>query len=391
MRFFASGPLGFENKLIEEFQSFWFLMIDLDGLPTRSVPPEMKVLEGGIEFETEMHLGLQINFFTKIAYRILLRSHHFSARYYDQLEKNLARMNFDAFFKKQTPITFKISTAKSRVNNEKNILEVCHKVFSKSGYEIKDTAEQEIFLRIFKDEVEISMDCSGEHLHKRGYRQFQSEAPIRENLAALMWMFLPMTVGAHDVIVDPFCGSGTLLFEFLIRSKPNFSRPYPFLKWGNCPAIVKSPTFSKNFHFLNGESEVYKLIGCDIDGSALEKAKKNLELLRTQYALHSTVEFVHSNCNAVKIAPSPRQNLVVVANPPYGERLDDKNSIQDLTKFIENRSAQYKKIVLMMLQPQQRVPEISTLGLISKIPFNNQGLKLNLLIYSNERNIKIDF
>lgn len=382
-RFFVSGPLGFENKLIEEIRSIWFLMIDLDGLPTRSVPPEMKALEGGVEFDAEMHLGLQINFFTKIAYRILLRAHRFSARYYDQLEKNLSKINFDPFFKKQTTLQFKINTAKSRVNNEKNILEVCQKVFTKMGYAVKDAADQQIYLRIFKDEVEISMDCSGEHLHKRGYRQQQAEAPIRENLAALMWSFLPNQIGSQDIVADPFCGSGTLLFEFLIRSKPNFSRPYPFLHWGCTPAIIKSPTFKKNFYFLDSQTENYKLIGCDIDASALDKAKKNLDLLLSQYQLQASVEFIHANCNAVKIPTNPLQNLIVIANPPYGERLDDKNSIQDLTTFIDQRKEQFKKITLMILQPVQRVPQISTLGLLSKIPFNNQGLKLNLLIYSN--------
>jgi putative N6-adenine-specific DNA methylase len=388
-RFFVSGPLGFENKLIEEIESFWFKMIDLDGLPTRSTPPEMKILQGGVEFETEMHLGLQINFFTKLAYRLLIRSHRFSARYYDQLEKGLAKISLESFLKKNAQLNFKISTAKSRVNNEKNILEVCQKIFTKLGYEINENATQQIYLRIFKDEVELSLDCSGEHLHKRGYRHHQAEAPIRENLAALMWSFLPIAVESDDTVVDPFCGSGTLLFEFLIRSKPNFSRSYPFLVWNNCPAIIKSPTFSKNFHFLETQSESLNLIGCDIDGSALDKARKNLDLLNTQYQLQNTVEFIHSNCNVVAIAANRSKNLILVANPPYGERLIDENSIQDLTTFITQRGGDFKKIVVLLLQPVARVPEISTLGLLLKIPFNNQGLKLNLLVYCSDRNIKI--
>ena len=379
-RFFVSGSLGFEEKLIAELQSVWFLMADLDGLPTRASFPEMTVIEGGIEFDCEMHLGLQLNYFSKLAYRVLLRVGRFQARFYDQLEKQLSQMNWAGFFKNESALGFKVSFSKSRINNEKNVLEACENVFKKKGFKVSQSADQTLFLRIVKDNVEVSVDSTGEHLHFRGYRVQQGEAPIRENLAALIWSFMPEVPCANDVVLDPFCGSGTLLFEYLIKALPNFSRSFAFTSWPNCPAIMKSSTFNKNFRWIDPAQDFPQLIGSDNNAEALKKAEHNQLLLQKQYGIKSTAQWTLSRCRDLQL-PGGDQ-LFLVANPPYGERLDDRGAMNDLENFITHNAERFKHIHALILQPVGRVPEFKKLVLKNKIPFSNQGLKLNLLQYS---------
>ena len=81
--FFVSCSLDFELELVTEIKSFWFEMMDLDGLPTREPWPEFEVIQGGVEIECADHLGFQINLFSKIANRVLLRIVKFEARYYE--------------------------------------------------------------------------------------------------------------------------------------------------------------------------------------------------------------------------------------------------------------------------------------------------------------------
>ncbi len=393
-RFFVSGPLGFEQKLIEELQSVWFLLADLDGLPTRAGFPEMTVIEGGVEFDTELHLGLQLNFFSKQAYRVLLRVAHFPARFYDQLEKQLAQINWAGYLKPESSVGFKVSFAKSRLNNEKNLIEACQNVFKKKGFNFSEEPEQTLFIRITRDHAEISIDSSGEHLHRRGYRLQQGEAPIRENLAALLWSFMPEMAGPNDLIFDPFCGSGTLLFEYLLKAQPNFSRPYAFLSWPNCPAIMKSATFNKNFRWIDTSDVAPQLLGSDMSADVLKKAQANWELVQKHYGLKSRLHWLESRCAQVKldgaIVQQPGGTLFVVANPPYGERLDDRGAMEDLNIFLKQNGSGFQQVHVLVLQPLGRVPEFENVSLKDKIPFSNQGLKLNLLHYLKKRNIKIE-
>ena len=181
--FFVSCPLKYENELVSELKSFWFEMIDLDGLPTRAEFPEIEMFSGGVQMNIADHLGFQINFFSKIANRVLLRINKFEARYYDQFEKGFSKVEFEKYLS-ENEFKIKIESHKSRLNNDKNIIEAAQNVLNKKKFTIKDQAVNTVYLRIEKDVVMVSLDTSGEHLHKRGYAGFRGEAPMRETLAA---------------------------------------------------------------------------------------------------------------------------------------------------------------------------------------------------------------
>lgn len=182
-QFFVSTALNFEVELVKELKEFWFEMMDLDGQPTRSSFPECEIVDGGVQLECPDHLGFQINFFSKLANRVLMRIKKFEARYFDQLEKEVKKLDLSNWLS-ENKIELKIESHKSRINNLKNIEEVFKKCLS-AKYQFKENS-QKIYIRLFKDQVTMSLDTTGEHLHRRGYAEFRGDAPLRETLAAFI-------------------------------------------------------------------------------------------------------------------------------------------------------------------------------------------------------------
>ena len=198
-KFFVSCAIGFESELVTELKQFWFEMMDLDGQPTRSALSGYEVIDGGVEIETAEHLGFQINLFSKLANRVLLRIHKFESRYFDQFEKEFKKLELDKWLEPQKVI-LKIEAHKSRINNQKSIEESVTKLLKEKKFLVVHAADladddeknltQLVYIRNDKDRVTISLDTSGAHLHKRGYAIFRGEAPLREVFAAYLFKLL---------------------------------------------------------------------------------------------------------------------------------------------------------------------------------------------------------
>ena len=144
--FFISCPLHFENLLAEELKSFWFEMMDLDGQPTREPLPELEIEPGGIQIRCSEHLGYQINFFSKLALRVLIRIHRFTARFYDQFEKEIKALPLNKWIEEKN-VAVKIESAKSRLNHERNLIEATTKALLSSGYQLVSKANIKIYIR----------------------------------------------------------------------------------------------------------------------------------------------------------------------------------------------------------------------------------------------------
>ncbi len=382
-KFFVSCQVGFEAELQNEIKSFWFEMMDLDGLPTRLAFPEFVTMVGGIEAELPEHIGYQINFFSKLANRVLIRIFTFEARYYDQLEKEFKKLDL-AKWTDYGSVQLKIESHKSRLNNQKNIEEAITKVLNEK--KIKVVHDQEnaltLLIRLEKDRVVTSLDTSGEHLHRRGYAVYRGEAPIRETLAAFLIQQLEKSCSSIDqlTLIDPFVGSGTLLFEAVIQKYPLFARPYSWLQFLNRPKLFKSESWSKNYRWIKSQP-VLDLIGIDQDEKAILSLNKNSELLKKMDLLFQ-FNLQSFSADSLKIDLTEfknRPNLWLVTNPPYGERLEQGDAIQILQRFSEELPLKG----LIVLHPESWNFNLPKLKLVSKLDFRNQGLRLKLSVYSS--------
>lgn len=379
--FFVSCPLGFEAELNREIKDFWFEMIDLDGLPTRAELPEMEALMGGLAFETADHLGFQINLFSKIANRVLLRIAKFEARYFDQFEKGLLQVDLGKWLDVeylQSKLQVKIEHHKSRLNNEKNLLEAAQNVLSKSKIKISAEAVQTLYIRIEKDRVVLSLDTSGEHLHRRGYAQHRGEAPLRETLAAYLVRKLGQHVDMKSAltIVDPFAGSGTILFEAFSQHRPLFDRDYAWLHFKSTAKLFKSPTWTKNFRWLQNRPKLAGY-GFDIEAKSVRNFAENKLKFEKMFQLENlTLSSVELDSSRLDLSALPANGSKwVVTNPPYGIRLNDSQALETLTKIEKQVDG------LIVIHPESWNFRFQNLKQVEQESFSNQGLKLLLTVF----------
>ena len=180
----------------------------------------------------------------------------------------------------------------------------------------------QIQFSILKDEAALLLDTSGEGLYKRGYRAVGVDAPLRETLAAAM--VLLSRYRGKGPFRDPFCGSGTIPIEAALIAKnraPGLNRSFSAQKWPNLPSKLwldaADEAMDKEYH---GE---YDIMGSDIDPHAVEIARSNAVKADVEELVRFDV------ADAMKYSP-PEPAGRIVTNPPYGERLMEKQEAEDL-------------------------------------------------------------
>ncbi len=184
-------------------------------------------------------------------------------------------------------------------------------------------AMHQLQFTIMKDEVTLLLDSSGAGLHKRGYRQNAGGAPIKETLAAAIVDV--MRVRKADRIVDPCCGSGTLLIEGALAAKgiaPGIKRRFSFMDWQQMPAEIwraereRAKSFEKH-------DRAFTAVGGDIDPEALHLTLENA-------AKAGVGDVVTATKKALQDFRPEGDTGIVLCNPPYGERLLDVQAAEEL-------------------------------------------------------------
>ncbi len=380
--FFVSCPVRFEQELMRELESFWFQLMDLDGLPTRAAFPEVNIETGGIEFQAPMHLGLQVNFFTRIGLRVLLRVNRFEARYFDLLEKELKKMQLSRYVNPQ-PMNILIESSQSRLFHEKNLLECVSKVLSQQKYSYDKNAVVSLYIRVFKDKVTVSLDTSGEHLHFRGYRKHQGEAPLRENLASLVLELAKIDVYQEQILLDPYCGSGTFFFEAWLKGMPNFAREYSFLTFKTTPAIFKSETWKKNYRWVDYNKKII-CIGFDKNAETHKKAIMNQHFFNENY-FPTNISFKKLDSEASDINQELLDSsfpVTIITNPPYGER----SAAGAVVSFIERLEGIKNLEQIVVIHPESWRFKFKKMRQASIFSLSNQGIKTVVSVFKTRDN-----
>jgi len=188
-------------------------------------------------------------------------------------------------------------------------------------------------VRVFlmKDEVTVGLDSTGDSLHKRGYRKLTAKAPIAENLAASLILLTPWK--ADRILVDPFCGSGTIPIEAAMMAAnmaPGMNRNFTAENWGH---IIGKRNW---YDTLDEANELIDLSvetdiqGYDLDDHMVTIARENAKLAGVE-------RLIHFQRRDVKDLSHPKKYGFVITNPPYGERLEDKASLPALYQTIGER------------------------------------------------------
>ncbi|WP_374030508.1 class I SAM-dependent RNA methyltransferase [Bdellovibrio bacteriovorus] len=382
-RFFVATPLDFEKLALAEMKEVWPFLLGKDAKPHTLPFPEVTVLEGGFEFETELFIGLQLNFFLKTANRVLLRMTSFKAKDLPKFYQKFKALPWIDFLP-HAHVEWEVAAQKSRLNNEKRLQESAEAALTEifKGVKGKETCAS-IYIRMDDDTCTISLDSTGEHLHKRGWATLKGEAPLRETLAAIL---LKEIIGntnpaetSQITLVDPMMGSGTFLCEARALWAGQFVRDFAFKKWKRAPKLFQSSSFALNYK-MPAAHPFKAYVGFDIDEDMIPAAEGNFgEVERQLQAVQKAAfvkaphKFIHGN--SLEISEDVGPSWLVV-NPPYGERLPVAGSggLKALAKLLCER---HKPLKLGILYPEKERLGTVPAGykLLKEVKINNGGLR----------------
>ena len=291
--FFLVGLPGLEDLIQDELLE-WYP----DLTPTAS--------HGGVSVTVPLSVGLGFNRTLKLPTRVLLRAAKFRCRDFPKLFQTVSAIKWRHWIDLDAVPTVHASTRGSRLKIKTRIEETCVDAWIAARKKAKveaSTRKVDLYVRVHDDECVVSIDSSGERLHKRGVRQFVGEAPLRETIAAA----LVRMVGRHakappTEIVDPMTGAGTFLLE--AAAAHTISNQRYFVEFRTEPQIPAAREVTKP----------KRLVGLERDAAALKAARENLRGIAHVELIAADV----MKAEPLEPAEGPRWLFV---NPPYGERL----------------------------------------------------------------------
>lgn len=299
----------------------------------------IKVEDGRLTFIGDEEAVCRSNIFLRSAERILIKVGSFRAETYEELFQGTKSLPWEEFIPTDGKFWItKAGSVKSKLFSPSDIQSVMKKAMVERLKEIYKvswfTESGEPFpVRVFlmKDEVTAALDTTGESLHKRGYRKLTAKAPIAENLAASLIMLTPWK--GDRILVDPFCGSGTFPIEAAMMAAniaPGMNREFTSERWQHLiPAKEWYDAIDEAGDMITMDVET-DIQGYDIDESMVEIARENAKLAGVESLIHFQRRGVDQMSHAKKYG-------FIITNPPYGERLEDKENLPALYRTIGER------------------------------------------------------
>ena len=229
---------------------------------------DLTPIVGGVEFSGDWYQVWRANVYSRTATRILVRLGEFPAVHLSQLDKKARKFPWQEHLKAQHPVRVEVVSRKSKIYHARAAAErIENAIVFSVGNRISQDADICIKVRIEKNLVKISIDSTGEGLHKRGYKSFTGKAPMRETLAAA---FLRMCkFDPSQPLIDPMCGSGTFVIEaaeIAVGQAPGKRRVFSFQKFKS----FDSRTFEMLFLDKKKITKVeLHLLGYDRDNGAV--------------------------------------------------------------------------------------------------------------------------
>lgn len=316
--FVAPCHFGLESVLKKEILDLGYEIISVE--------------DGRVTFAGDEDAITRANIFLRTTERVLLKVGKFKAESFDELFEKTKLIPWENYIPvdgkfwvaKATSIKSKLfSPSDIQSIMKKAIVERLKTIYKVNWFE-ESGSEFPIRITFMKDEITIGIDTSGDSLHKRGYRKLASKAPITETLAAALIMLTPWN--KDRILVDPFCGSGTIPIEAAMigaNIAPGMNRSFISESWTHI--IPKKLWYSaiEEANDMIREDVELNIQGYDIDGDIVKAARENAKLAGVDH-------YIHFQQRAVSNLSHPKKYGFIITNPPYGERLEDKEDLPQL-------------------------------------------------------------
>ncbi|MBC2717154.1 MAG: hypothetical protein HF978_17755 [Desulfobacteraceae bacterium] len=363
--FFVSTLPGIEQLCFDELTRIGLAMADT------------KISKGGIAFSGRVHDCYLANLKLRTANRILMRLTTFTASNFRQLEKKLSDLPWELYLHKDADCTLNITSKRSRLIHTnaiaerfKNSLENRLKPLVNAAEKNHDSPvslSQQIFVRAENDQFTVSLDSSGELLHKRGLKSQGGKAPVRETIAAAILALAGYQPG--EPLIDPMCGTGTFSLEaaMITNNIPaGWYRNFAFMDW---PGF--KPSRWKHIR-QDAEKQITPVSEPNIFASDIDPDNcRALNQVLRKNNLSDTINVFSANFFDLRpqninrdmkgLLPGKHQGLIVL-NPPYGRRLEKKDSIDNMfTEICKKLKKDFTGWKAALLVPDKH--------LLKKIPF----------------------
>lgn len=298
-----------------------------------------EVSDGRVTFFGDDEALVRANIFLRTAERVLVKVGSFHAETFEELFQGTKAIAWEEWIPANGRFwVAKAASVKSKLFSPSDIQSIMKKAMvdhMKDVYHLQwfpeDGADFPLRVFLLKDEVTVGLDTTGESLHKRGYRKLTAKAPIAENLAAGLIMLTPWQ--KDRILVDPFCGSGTFPIEAAMMAAniaPGMNREFLAEKWTD--TLPKSLWYDaiEEARDLMDLSIKPDIQGYDLDEEMVRISRENAKLAGVE-------KMIHFQKRDVAALSHPKKYGFIITNPPYGERISDKEALPALYGTIGQR------------------------------------------------------
>lgn len=306
---------------------------------------------GRVRFRGDEYMLAKANLWSRCGERVLLILSSFDAATFDELFDGVYNIPWEEYIPRTGEFPVSGYSRQSALTSVPTCQSIIKKAVSKrlgDRYRISRLPETgstyQIRFSIVKDKAEIYFDTSGEALHKRGYRAKANEAPLRETLAAAMVDFARFRGNREgDSLLDPFCGSGTIVIEAALKAAnmaPGLRRTFDAEKWEFIDKSVWRSVRDEAVSLIRHTKA--PMLGSDIDEKTVTLAYSNAKKAGADHLVKFSV------ADAMELSSF---KTTVVTNPPYGMRISDGDEAEELYKSIASKLTDESELYILSGHP----------------------------------------
>lgn len=335
----ATAAMGLEAIVAEEVQALGY---------------ETRVDNGKVYFEGDETAIARCNLWLRVADRVKIVVAQFPATTFDELFESTKSIEWERYLPVDAAFPVSGKAVKSKLFSvpdcqaivKKAIVERMKFHYKRLGFLDESGATFKIEVSILKDLATLTIDTSGAGLHKRGYRQVQGEAPLKETLAAAL---VKVSKWNPDrPFADPFCGSGTIPLEAAMIGQniaPGYNREFISEDWNWMKAKIWNEVRDEADNLANYDQPL-EIIGSDIDHRMVSIAQENA--MEAGFADIITFKQMQATDFTTRLTDG-----VMISNPPYGERIGEKEVIEGVIRQLGQVMNNYPTWSVYMLSSME--------------------------------------
>ncbi|HBT72441.1 MAG TPA: class I SAM-dependent RNA methyltransferase [Lysinibacillus sp.] len=340
----ATSAMGLESIVAQEVKALGY---------------ETTVENGKVYFEGDETAIARTNLWLRVADRVKIVVGQFPAKSFEQLFESVKALPWEKYLPVDAAFPVSGKSVKSKLFSvpdcqaitKKAIVERMKQHYKRLGFLDESGATYKIEVSILKDVATLTIDTSGAGLHKRGYRQAQGEAPLKETLAAALVQISKWN--PNRPFVDPFCGSGTITLEAAMFGQniaPGYNREFISEDWPWMKAAIWDQVRDEAESLANYDQPL-EIIGSDIDHRMVSIAQENA--IEAGFGELITFKQMQARDFTTQLTDG-----VMIGNPPYGERIGDVEVVEQVIRDVGKVMKNYPSWSVYMLSSMKNFEEL---------------------------------